>query len=132
MTAPTAPRHTGTVLALADKLETLCGLFGIGQLPSGDKDPFDKKSKGFSSIFENPQFAGADTSFWIRQDSPTTHSTGKPRAGALSGGGGCNAAMASAKMSRYSMLPKCTNVSMTPRMSPTSPMRFMMNAFLAA
>ncbi|GAP35132.1 glycine--tRNA ligase subunit beta [Piscinibacter sakaiensis] len=32
--------HTGTVLALADKLETLVGLFGIGQLPTGDKDPF--------------------------------------------------------------------------------------------
>ncbi len=27
-------------LALADKLETLAGLFGIGQQPSGDKDPF--------------------------------------------------------------------------------------------
>jgi glycyl-tRNA synthetase beta chain len=32
--------HSGTVLALADKLETLAGLFGIGQLPTGDKDPF--------------------------------------------------------------------------------------------
>ena len=32
--------HTGTVLALADKLETLVGLFGIGALPTGDKDPF--------------------------------------------------------------------------------------------
>ncbi|MGD9946004.1 MAG: glycine--tRNA ligase subunit beta [Burkholderiaceae bacterium] len=32
--------ETGTVLALADKLETLAGLFGIGQLPTGDKDPF--------------------------------------------------------------------------------------------
>jgi len=31
---------TGTVLALADKLETLAGLFGIGQFPTGDKDPF--------------------------------------------------------------------------------------------
>jgi glycyl-tRNA synthetase beta chain len=30
----------GVVVALADKLETLAGLFGIGQLPSGDKDPF--------------------------------------------------------------------------------------------
>ncbi len=30
----------GLVVALADKLETLAGLFGIGQLPSGDKDPF--------------------------------------------------------------------------------------------
>ena len=32
--------HTGTVVALADKLETLAGLFGIGQIPTGDKDPF--------------------------------------------------------------------------------------------
>ncbi|HEX4985475.1 MAG TPA: glycine--tRNA ligase subunit beta [Burkholderiales bacterium] len=29
-----------TTLALADKLETLAGLFGIGQQPTGDKDPF--------------------------------------------------------------------------------------------
>jgi glycyl-tRNA synthetase beta chain len=32
--------EAGVVAALADKLETLAGLFGIGQLPSGDKDPF--------------------------------------------------------------------------------------------
>ncbi|MCW5633183.1 MAG: glycine--tRNA ligase subunit beta [Rubrivivax sp.] len=32
--------EVGLVVALADKLETLAGLFGIGQLPSGDKDPF--------------------------------------------------------------------------------------------
>jgi len=32
--------HTGTVLALADKLETLVGMFGIGNLPTGDRDPF--------------------------------------------------------------------------------------------
>ena len=31
---------TGTCLALADKLETLAGLFGIGAVPTGDKDPF--------------------------------------------------------------------------------------------
>jgi glycyl-tRNA synthetase beta chain len=37
----TLPRHpSGVCLALADKLETLVGLFGIGQLPTGDKDPF--------------------------------------------------------------------------------------------
>lgn len=30
----------GTVVALADKLETLVGLFAIGQIPTGDKDPF--------------------------------------------------------------------------------------------
>ena len=29
-----------TAVALADKLETLVGLFGIGQMPTGDKDPF--------------------------------------------------------------------------------------------
>jgi len=28
------------VVALADKLETLAGLFGVGQIPTGDKDPF--------------------------------------------------------------------------------------------
>jgi glycyl-tRNA synthetase beta chain len=32
--------RVGTVVALADKLETLVGLFGIGQVPTGDKDPF--------------------------------------------------------------------------------------------
>ncbi|MFN4340930.1 MAG: glycine--tRNA ligase subunit beta [Azonexus sp.] len=32
--------RVGTVVALADKLETLVGLFGIGQIPTGDKDPF--------------------------------------------------------------------------------------------
>ena len=30
----------GVVVALADKLETLVGMFGIGNLPTGDRDPF--------------------------------------------------------------------------------------------
>jgi glycyl-tRNA synthetase beta chain len=35
------PNHgLPTAVALADKLETLAGLFGIGQIPTGDKDPF--------------------------------------------------------------------------------------------
>ncbi|MCB1949756.1 glycine--tRNA ligase subunit beta [Nitrosomonas sp.] len=35
------PRNTvGICVALADKLETLTGLFSIGQIPTGDKDPF--------------------------------------------------------------------------------------------
>ncbi len=35
------PRNpVGLVVALADKLETLVGMFGIGNLPNGDKDPF--------------------------------------------------------------------------------------------
>ncbi|MDT8989755.1 glycine--tRNA ligase subunit beta [Curvibacter sp. APW13] len=32
--------QVGLVVALADKLETLVGMFGIGNLPTGDKDPF--------------------------------------------------------------------------------------------
>jgi glycyl-tRNA synthetase beta chain len=35
------PRNlVGLSVALADKLETLIGMFGIGNLPTGDKDPF--------------------------------------------------------------------------------------------
>lgn len=30
----------GTCVALADKLETLVGMFGIGRIPTGDKDPY--------------------------------------------------------------------------------------------
>ena len=32
--------RTGTVVAMADKLETLVGIWGIGLAPTGDKDPF--------------------------------------------------------------------------------------------
>jgi glycyl-tRNA synthetase beta chain len=32
--------HTGCAVALADKLDTLIGIFGINQAPTGDKDPF--------------------------------------------------------------------------------------------
>lgn len=31
---------TGSVIALADRLDTITGIFGIGQPPSGSKDPF--------------------------------------------------------------------------------------------
>jgi hypothetical protein len=37
---------------------------------SGDDDPFDNKEKAFDAIFENPQFAGGDTAFFIRQNVP--------------------------------------------------------------
>ncbi len=37
---------------------------------SGDKNPYDDKSTGFDSVFENPIFAGADTSYWISQSIP--------------------------------------------------------------
>jgi len=37
---------------------------------SGDKDPFDDKETGYDAVFENPQIAGSDSSFWIRQGVP--------------------------------------------------------------
>jgi hypothetical protein len=39
-------------------------------LASADDDPFDGDAQGYDAIFENPLFAGADTSFWIRQPVP--------------------------------------------------------------
>ncbi|MFO6445850.1 hypothetical protein ACLBKU_01775 [Erythrobacter sp. NE805] len=41
-----------------------------GAYASGDKNPDDDKETGFDAIFENPVFAGADTSYWIRQTIP--------------------------------------------------------------
>ena len=41
-----------------------------GLWASGDKDPFDNKATGFDAVLENPQFAGADTSYFIRQSVP--------------------------------------------------------------
>jgi glycyl-tRNA synthetase beta chain len=32
--------QTGTILAIADKLETLIGIWGVGLAPTGDKDPY--------------------------------------------------------------------------------------------
>lgn len=37
---------------------------------TGDGDPYDDVESGFDAIFENPVFAGADTSYWIRQTIP--------------------------------------------------------------
>jgi hypothetical protein len=41
-----------------------------GAWASGDGDPFDDAEGGFDAVFENPVFAGADTSYWIRQSIP--------------------------------------------------------------
>ncbi|HWK40353.1 MAG TPA: hypothetical protein VNR60_00335 [Croceibacterium sp.] len=41
-----------------------------GAWASGDGDPYDDTETGFDAIFENPIFAGADTSYWIRQTIP--------------------------------------------------------------
>lgn len=37
---------------------------------SGDSDAYDDRSTGYDAIFENPIFAGADTSYWVRQNVP--------------------------------------------------------------
>ena len=41
-----------------------------GLYASGDKNPYDNTEGGFDAINENPIFAGADTSYWIRQTIP--------------------------------------------------------------
>lgn len=60
---------------------------------SGDEDPFDGKAEGFDAIFENPQFAGADTSFFIRQNIPLVGGGGV----ALSGRNGVLPSLRSSK-----------------------------------
>ena len=45
-------------------------LRGAALFASGDGDPYDDVQRGFDFIFENPIFAGADTSYWIRQSIP--------------------------------------------------------------
>ena len=45
------PRNqVGVVVALADKLETLVGLFSIGEKPTGDKDPFGLRRQALGII----------------------------------------------------------------------------------
>lgn len=40
----------GICVALADRLDTLIGIFGIGQLPSGDKDPFGLRRQALAIL----------------------------------------------------------------------------------
>lgn len=53
-----------------------------GLYASGDKKPYNNVEGGFDAIFENPIFAGADTSYYIRQSIPFA---GGGRAVVLSG-----------------------------------------------
>lgn len=61
---------------------------------SGDSDPFDDTETGFDAIFENPVFAGADTSYWIRQTIPFA---GGGRAVSVSGRNGILNSLRSSK-----------------------------------
>jgi len=56
-----------------------------GLYASGDKNPNNNVEAGFDAIFENPIFAGADTSYWIRQTIPFA---GGGRAVAINGRNG--------------------------------------------
>jgi glycyl-tRNA synthetase beta chain len=42
--------QVGVIIALADKLETLVGLFSIGEKPTGDKDPFALRRQALGII----------------------------------------------------------------------------------
>ena len=61
---------------------------------SGDSDPYNNVEAGFDAIFENPVFAGADTSYWIRQTIPFA---GGGRAISLSGRNGILNSLRSSK-----------------------------------
>ena len=66
---------------------------GTALFASGDRNPYDGKENGFDAILENPQVAGADTSFWIRQAVPLIGGGGV----ALSGRNGVLASLRSSK-----------------------------------
>jgi len=44
--SPPPSTRTGALLALADRLDTLCGCFSAGIIPSGSKDPFALRRQG--------------------------------------------------------------------------------------
>jgi glycyl-tRNA synthetase beta chain len=53
---------TGCAVALADRLDTLVGIFGVNQIPSGSKDPFALRRAvlGFIRIISEKQFLNLD------------------------------------------------------------------------
>ncbi|MBV8237910.1 MAG: hypothetical protein JO221_03980 [Sphingomonas sp.] len=65
-----------------------------GLYATGDGKPYDKVETGFDAIFENPVFAGADTSYWIRQSIPFA---GGGRAIAITGRNGILNSLRSSK-----------------------------------
>lgn len=61
---------------------------------TGDSNPRDNRQTGFDAVFENPVFAGADTSYWIRQTIPFA---GGGRAVAVNGRNGILNSLRSSK-----------------------------------
>jgi hypothetical protein len=57
--------HMGAVEASVDRNWLRFKLSGF--FASGDKDPTDDKAEGFDAIFDDPNFAGGQFSYWNRQ-----------------------------------------------------------------
>ncbi len=69
--SPTAGSTTGQVLAIAEKIDTLVGIFAVGLIPTGDKDPYALRRAALGilrtiienklniNIVELTEFAGA-------------------------------------------------------------------------
>jgi glycyl-tRNA synthetase beta chain len=47
---PTPDSKTGQILALAEKIDTLCGIFSAGLIPSGDKDPYALRRAALGAV----------------------------------------------------------------------------------
>jgi hypothetical protein len=82
-------------LAAEPSFDTDWARFRLSALyASGDGKPYDNTESGFDAIFENPVFAGADTSYWIRQTIPFA---GGGRAIAINGRNGILNSLRSSK-----------------------------------
>ena len=69
--SPTASSTTGQILAIAEKIDTLVGIFAVGLIPTGDKDPYALRRAALGilrtiienklniNIIELTEFAGA-------------------------------------------------------------------------
>ena len=77
------PRNeVGVVVALADKLETLVGMFGIGNLPTGDKDPFALRRHALGVVrmlIEKSTTLGVGEVVGFAVATLPTHNTGSDR-----------------------------------------------------
>lgn len=48
--SPTPASVTGQILSLAEKIDTICGIFSIGLVPTGDKDPYALRRATLGSL----------------------------------------------------------------------------------
>ena len=48
--SPTPSSSTGQILSLAEKIDTLCGIFSAGLIPTGDKDPYALRRATLGSL----------------------------------------------------------------------------------